>query len=79
MNPFKVLGISENSTDAERKKAYRKLCALYHPDNNGGDANKFDEVQKAWGMLNNKKANFISNLGKVHLEHIDLFHFRLVS
>ena len=29
---FKILGIKENATDSEIKKAYRKLAFKYHPD-----------------------------------------------
>ena len=80
MNPFKVLGISENSTEAERKKAYRKLCALYHPDNNGGNAEKFEEVTQAWGMIHDKRPNILNSVASNKiLEHIDLFHFRVVT
>jgi curved DNA-binding protein CbpA len=31
-NPYKVLGVSENATDEEVKKAYRDLVRKYHPD-----------------------------------------------
>ena len=33
MDPYKVLGISSDATDAEVKKAYRALAKKYHPDN----------------------------------------------
>ncbi len=32
MNPYEVLGISENATDEEVKKAYKELAKKYHPD-----------------------------------------------
>lgn len=32
--PFSILGLQSGATDADVKKAYRKLSILYHPDKN---------------------------------------------
>ena len=33
-DPFKILGVSEDATEADIKKAYRRLSLQYHPDKN---------------------------------------------
>ena len=46
---YEVLGIKKGATDAEIKKAYRKMAQKYHPDMNPGDKEaeaKFKEVNE---------------------------------
>ena len=50
-NPYQILGVPNNSDKAVCKKAFRKLCIKYHPDNNGGDESKFHDINEAWKQI----------------------------
>lgn len=49
-----ILGVSQNCTEEEIRKKYRKLAMQYHPDRNPDDPvaeDKFKEVAEAYGVL----------------------------
>jgi DnaJ-class molecular chaperone len=55
-NHYETLGVAEDATQADIKKAYRKLATKYHPDKNDGSPDaesKFKEVAEAYETIGN--------------------------
>lgn len=55
---YKALGVGEDASESDIKKAYRKLSRKYHPDLNPGDEQaekKFKEISEAYDVLSDKK------------------------
>lgn len=55
---YKTLGVAENATEADIKKAFRKLAKQYHPDmhpNDKGAEEKFKKVNEAYEVLGNEQ------------------------
>ena len=60
---YEILGVEQNASKDELKKAYRKLAMQFHPDRNPGDKEseeKFKEAAEAYEILNNddKRAKY---------------------
>lgn len=59
-DPYQVLGVKANASDAEIRVAYRRLVQLHHPDHNAGSpesARRFEEVQEAYSRIRQIRAS----------------------
>ncbi|KAJ8360623.1 hypothetical protein SKAU_G00171480 [Synaphobranchus kaupii] len=61
-NPYKVLGVTKSASQAEIKKAYKRLVREWHPDKNRdpGAEDMFIKIAKSYEILSNeeKRANY---------------------
>ena len=58
-NPYTILGVTKDATDADIKRVYRKLARQYHPDRNPDDAaaeEKFKSIQSAYDKIGTKES-----------------------
>ena len=69
MNPYDVLGVSQNADEETVKKAYKELVKKYHPDKYVNNpladlaAEKMKEINQAYDMIINKKTSSGSSTG----------------
>jgi molecular chaperone DnaJ len=55
---YEILGLARNASEAEIKRAFRKLAMKYHPDRNPGDPKaeeRFKKINEAYEVLSNPK------------------------
>ena len=64
---YEILGLKENASAEEIRKAYRKLALHYHPDRNRGDATaeeRFKAISEAYGVLTDPEKRKLYDLSR---------------
>ena len=54
-NARNVLGVTANTSEADTKKAYRRLALEKHPDKNNGKDEEFKKINEAYSILTGKQ------------------------
>ena len=69
-NPYDVLGVGKSASEAEIKKAFRKLAKAYHPDSNKDPkaAARFSEANTAYEILGDKDRRGQFDRGEIDAE-----------
>lgn len=63
-NLYEILGISEETTPEDMKKAFRKLSLKYHPDKNPSSEEKYKKISSAYEILSDPQKRREYNLKK---------------
>ena len=69
-DPYKVLGIDDEATDRQVKRAFRVLSIKWHPDKNRGNNEatlQFQEIYKAYEILSNSDKRALFDMGGMDL------------
>ena len=73
-NLYTVLGVAENASDADIKKAYRRLSMKWHPDRASGDEEIFKKVTGAYSVLSDPAQRQDYNFKR---QHAGFTHFNM--
>ena len=83
-NPYKILGVRQNATAAEIKRAYRAKAKILHPDASKAETTEaFRLLVKAYEVLSDARERsifdesfFMHSGARNYKEHSDTFDYR---
>jgi DnaJ-class molecular chaperone len=67
-DPYKILGVAKNASEAEIKKAFRNLAKKHHPDAHPGDEKakqRFQEISAAYDVIGDKEKRAKFDAGEI--------------
>lgn len=70
-DPYEVLGVSKKASEAEIKKAFRRLAKKHHPDSNKNDPKsqgRFSELNSAYEIVGDSKKRAQFDKGEIDAE-----------
>ncbi|PTW62163.1 DnaJ-class molecular chaperone [Breoghania corrubedonensis] len=70
-DPYQVLGLTKSASEADIKRAYRKLAKKYHPDQHPDDKSaqdRFSEVNQAYEIIGDKAKRAQFDRGEIDAE-----------
>jgi DnaJ-class molecular chaperone len=73
-NPYAVLGVKQNATTADIRKAYRRLAKTSHPDVNPGNKKseeRFKQISAAYDLLSDKEKRARFDRGEIDVSGVE--------
>lgn len=65
MDYYKILELSDECSEEDIKKQYRKLSKIYHPDKNNGDDLYFKMINESYETLSNPEKRKVYDLKRI--------------